>query len=160
MNRIALAAILLLTLGTLGGVSAASASQPPTTDLTGQFVAAGVDVEALQVSEVGGIVVIRGRTLDKAKAEAAGRIALSLGYGRVANLVQITEPADDAAIQRRAERELSIHRSLDGCSFQILSQHGILRIAGRVHSELQKDVAVQLLRNVDGVREVRSSLTQ
>ena len=114
----------------------------------------------MQVSEVGGIVVIRGRTLDRAKAESAGRIAQSLGYARVANLVQITEPADDAAIQRRAERELAIHRSLDGCSFRVESQQGVVRIAGRVHSELQKDVAVQLLRNVDGVREVHSSLTQ
>jgi osmotically-inducible protein OsmY len=160
MTRTALAAALcFLALGAFAAARAASVS-PATVDLTGKFVDAGADIEALQVSEVGGIVVIRGRTLDKAKAEAAGRIAQSLGFARVANLVQITEPADDAAIQRRAERELAIHRSLDGCSFNIHSDRGIVRIAGRVHSELQKDVAVQLLRNVDGVREVHSSLTQ
>lgn len=160
MTRIALAAVLAFALGTFDAAWAASSSAPKTVDLTQQFRAAGADAEALQVSEVGGIVVIRGRTLDAAKAEAAGRIAQSLGYTRVANLVQIVEPADDAAIERRAERELAIHRSLDGCSFSVDSQQGIVRLAGRVHSELQKDVAVQLLRNVDGVREVHSSLTQ
>ena len=160
MNRTALAAVLVLTLGSFDAAYAARVQQPGTTDLTAQFRAAGADTEELQVSEVGGIVVIRGRTLDKAKAENASRVAQSLGYARVANLVQITEPADDAAIQRRAEREQSIHRSLDGCSFRVQSNEGVVRIAGRVHSELQKDVAVQLLRNVDGVREVRSSLTQ
>ena len=160
MNRTALAAVLVLALGSFDAAQAASAPKPGTTDLTAQFRAAGADTEELQVSEVGGIVVIRGRTLDKAKAENAGRIAQSLGYARVANLVQTIEPADDAAIQRRAERELAIHRSLDGCSFRVQSRQGVVRIAGRVHSELQKDVAVQLLRNVDGVREVHSSLTQ
>lgn len=159
MTRTVLAAALVLALGSFDAAWAARAPQPATTDLTARFRAAGADTEQLEVSEVGGIVVIRGRTLDRAKAENAGRVAQSLGYARVANLVQIVEPADDAAIQRRAERELAIHRSLDGCSFRVESQQGIVRIAGRVHSELQKDVALQLLRNVDGVREVRSSLT-
>jgi osmotically-inducible protein OsmY len=160
MNRTALAAVLVLALGSFDAAYAASAKDPGTTDLTAQFRAAGADAEELQVSEVGGIVIIRGRTLDRVKAENAGRIAQTLGYARVANLVQITEPADDAAIQRRAERELAIHRSLDGCSFRVQSTQGVVRIAGHVHSELQKDVALQLLRNVDGVREVHSSLTQ
>lgn len=160
MNRTALAALLVLSLGSFDAAFAASAKEPVATDLTAQFRSAGADAEQLQVSEIGGIVIIRGRTLDRAKAENAGRIAQSLGYARVANLVQIAEPADDAAIQRRAERELAIHRSLDGCSFRVESRQGVVRIAGRVHSELQKDVAIQLLRNVDGVREVHSSLTQ
>jgi osmotically-inducible protein OsmY len=152
----ALTALLVLTFGTVG----ARAAAPRTIDRTPQFRTAGVDVDRLQVSEIGGIVVIRGRTLDRDKAEEAGRIAQSLGYVRVANLVEITEPVNDAAIERRAERELAQHRSLDGCSFSVQSQQGVVRIAGRVHSELQKDVAVQLLRNVDGVREVRSLLSQ
>lgn len=159
MTRTALAAVLTIALGTFDAAWAAPASAPKSVDLTQQFRAAGADAEALQVSEIGGIVVIRGRTLDSAKAAEAGRIAQSLGYARVANLVQVVEPEDDAAIERRAERELAIHRSLDGCTFSVDSQHGVVRIAGRVHSELQKDVAVQLLRNVDGVREVHSSLS-
>ncbi|MCU1349281.1 MAG: hypothetical protein JWO56_2311 [Acidobacteria bacterium] len=153
----ALAAVVALSLGT---IRTAGAAEPRSNDLTPQFRSAGADVDRLQVSEIGGIVIIRGRTLDKGKAEAAGRVAQSLGYGRVANLIEISEPINDAAIERRAERELSIHRSLDGCAFSVRSQQGVVRIAGRVHSELQKDVAVQLLRRVDGVREVQSSLTQ
>ena len=136
----------------------ASAATPQATDLTASFRPSNPQIEKLQVFEVGGIVVIRGRAADRATAEAAGRYALTLGYNRVANLVQVIEAPDDAAIQRRAERALSIHRSLDGCSFQIDSDQGVVRVAGRVSHELQKDVAAQLLRNIDGVREVRLDL--
>jgi osmotically-inducible protein OsmY len=147
------AAILLATTA-----FAAPARTPQATDLTSNFTSAGITVEKLQVFEIGGIVVIRGRATDKAQAEAAGLHAQSLGYARVANLIQVVEPPDDEAIERRAERELTIHRSLDGCKFNVDSEQGILRIGGQVRHELQKDVAMQVLRNIDGVREVQTNL--
>jgi osmotically-inducible protein OsmY len=136
------------------------AQSPAAVDLTSSFRTAGLaDIDRLQVYEVGGIVIIRGRTDDSEKAAEASRIAAQLGYGRVANLVQLTSAPDDAAIQRAAERALSRHRSLDGCRLQIDSRHGVVRVAGTVHSELQKQVAVELLKNIDGVRGVQSELS-
>lgn len=147
-------AILLLA-STLG---AAVVTTPPAIDLTARFQENGVAVDRLQVFEVGGIVIIRGRTTDRAAAEHAGQVAHSLGYGRVANLVQIAKVADDALIQRRAERELTINRALDGCQFNVSSDQGVVMVEGRVRHELQKDVAIQLLRGIDGVRSVRAEL--
>jgi len=72
-----------------------------------------------------------------------------------ANLIQLTSAPDDAVIQRLAERALSRHRSLDGCMLQVDSRHGVVRVAGTVHSELQKQVAAELLKNIDGVRSVQ-----
>ncbi|HXG59555.1 MAG TPA: BON domain-containing protein [Thermoanaerobaculia bacterium] len=136
----------------------AAAADRDVLDLTPLFRDRGVAVDRLQVFDVAGIVIIRGRTADRLAAEEAGRVARQLGYARVANLVEIAEPADDAAIIRKAERELTTHRSLDGCRFRLASSNGVVRIGGLVRDELQKDVARQLVRSIDGVREVRIEL--
>src|SRR5688500_2256842 len=114
----------------------ALAATPQTNDLTEQFRMAGATVDRLQVYEVSGIVVIRGRVTDKVQAEALSRHAASLGYARVANLVQTIEH-HDAEMARAAERELTMHRSLDGCRFTVSADKGVLRVAGLVQHELQ-----------------------
>ena len=53
-----------------------------------------------------------------------------------------------------------MHRSLDGCQFRVTSDQGIVRVAGLVKHELQKDVAAQVLRNIDGIRSVELDLTR
>ena len=131
-------------------------SAPQTTDLTPAFAASGVSISGLRVTRVGDIVVIRGRVADPSQAAAASQFAQSLGYARVANLVQIAPPADDKAIARRAERELAIHRGLDGSHLRVVSQDGIVTLGGTVSSEIQKDAAIALVRNIDGVRGVRT----
>jgi|ERR1041385_2805563 osmotically-inducible protein OsmY len=137
-----------------------TAAEPAAVDLTSSFRTAGLsDIDNLQVYEVGGIVIIRGRTDASDRAADASRVATQLGYTRVANLVQLTSAPDDAAIQRAAERALARHRSLDGCKLQIDSRHGVVHVAGTVHSELQEQVAVELVKNIDGVRGVQSELT-
>lgn len=136
-----------------------SAASPEAVDLTNTFRAAGATVDRLQVYEISGVVLIRGRVADKAQAEEVGRIATSLGYTRVANLVQVTENRD-AEITRRAEIELTVNRSLDGCKFHVTSDQGRVRVAGLVKHELQKDVAAQVLRNVKGIQSVEFALNR
>jgi osmotically-inducible protein OsmY len=141
-------------------LAGAKQQKPATNDLSASFRAANLGIDDLRVVEVGGIVVIRGRAASKANAEAASKMARDLGYERVANLVQIIEPPDDDAIERRAERALASQRSLDGCNFRLDSSNGSLLVAGTVKYELQKDMAVHVLRGVDGVRTVKSDLHQ
>jgi osmotically-inducible protein OsmY len=155
MNRLSLTAALFLA--TLVAFSALAAD--PAINRTEQFRAAGAAVERLQVFEVSGIVIIRGRTTQRASAEDLSRIAKTLGYERVANLVQISTD-DDELIARTAERELTAHHSLDGCQFKVSANQGVVSVAGRVRHELQKDVAMQLLRRIDGVRSVDASFTR
>jgi osmotically-inducible protein OsmY len=137
----------------------AMAAEPEAVNLTQTFRTAGASLERLQVYEIAGIVIIRGRATDKAEAEEVSRVAQSLGYTRVANLVQIIENRD-VEITRRAEMELTVNRSLDGCRFHVTSDRGVVRVAGLVRHELQKDVAAQVLRNIDGIRSVEFSLTR
>ena len=136
---------------------AALAATPQTNNITDQFRTSGATVDRLQVYEVSGVVIIRGRVFDRTQAEILSRHAASLGYARVANLVQIIENLD-AAMTRAAERELSLHRSLDGCRFTVSADKGVIRVAGSVTHELQKDVAAQVVRSIDGVRSVQVNL--
>jgi osmotically-inducible protein OsmY len=133
------------------------AATPQTTDLTDTFRGAGAAVDRLQVYEIAGIVIIRGRVADKAEAEALNQYAQTLGYSRVANLIQIVKH-EDQLIARKAERELSVHRALDGCQFRVTSDRGVLKLSGRVSHELQKDVAMQVLRSINGVQSIQVAL--
>jgi osmotically-inducible protein OsmY len=137
---------------------AAEAAAPQARNLTPAFIESGVTINRLQVYEVGGVVVIRGRARTEAQRESAAATAQKLGYTRVANLVQVVEPPDDAAIERLAERELTVHRGLDGCTFSVESDGGVVHVAGSVRHELQKDMAMAVLRSIDGVQAVQSSL--
>jgi len=139
---------------------AANADSLTVVDLTPQLQGAHLGIDDLRAVEVGGVAVLRGRTTDPAAAERAGTLLRSLGYTRVANLIRVIEPPNDAAIERVAERKLAMNRALDGCSLRVDSQLGVVSVAGEVSSELQKDVAIGLLRNIDGVRAVKSDLRQ
>ena len=152
--RILILAVFLLLVFPVAVAHAAEA-----VNRTEQFRAAGGAVDRLQVYEVSGIVIIRGRTADKAQAEQLSRIAKDLGYTRVANLVQISVDQDEQ-ITRDAERALTVHHSLEGCQFRVDSSKGVVHVAGRVRHELQKDVALQVLRRIDGVRSVEVNLTR
>jgi osmotically-inducible protein OsmY len=158
MRRPITTALLAATI-LLAAQPVAFAANAEANNLTEQFRGAGAAVDNLQVYELSGIVVIRGRTADKAQAEDVARIARTLGYTRVANLVQIAVDNDDR-ITRAAEVELTVHRALDGCQFRVNSSKGIVRLVGRVRHELQKDVALQVLRQIDGVRSIEANLTK
>lgn len=137
----------------------AAAASPQEVDLTNTFRAAGATVDRLQVYEIAGVVLIRGRVAEKAQAEEVSRIAQTLGYTRVANLIQVNENRD-VEITRRAEIELTVNRSLDGCKFRVTSDQGRVKVAGLVKHELQKDVAAQVLKNIDGIRSVEFALNR
>jgi osmotically-inducible protein OsmY len=137
---------------------AAWAVQPDTKDVTSMFANSGVVVNGFRAVDVGGILVLRGTAPDQAQAEAATAYAKSLGYTRVANLVRIDQAVDDAAIERSVERQLALQRGLDGCSIKVNSKGGAVRISGTVQHELQKDFALELVRNVDGVKSVQADL--
>lgn len=136
-----------------------SAAEPEAVDLTNVFRSAGANVEQLRVYEIAGVVLLRGRVNEKSQAEEVGRIAQTLGYQRVANLIQVVDHRDKE-IARRAEIELTVNRSLDGCRFHVTSNEGNVRVAGQVKHELQKDVAAQVLRNINGIRSVEFALTR
>jgi osmotically-inducible protein OsmY len=130
------------------------------TDLTNLFLAGGVDIDRLRVSEAGGVVVIHGRTSDQALADQAGAVAANLGYLHVANRIEIVPALADDAIAAFAMVELRRARELEGCTFAVETRNGIVYLLGEVDREPQKAIAVRLVGRIDGVKEVRSGLTR
>ena len=157
-TKTSLSAVVLAALLFAIAQAEAATAPPAANDITASFISAGLNVEDLRAIEIGGIVVLRGNAVTADDAALGAQIARELGYTRVANLIRVLEPANDAEIERQAERELSRHRGLDGSSISVKSLRGIVNLAGRVSMELQKDMAVTLVRNIDGVRGVTSSL--
>lgn len=151
LKAVAIAAILMVL------TPAISAASPEPINRTEEFRGAGAVMDRLQVYEIAGILVIRGRAESKAQAEEISAIALKLGYARVANLIQIIQHNDEK-IAREAEVKLANHHSLGGCRFSVRSDRGVVSVGGSVQHELQKDVALLVLRQIDGVRSVNVDL--
>src|SRR5215470_6489891 len=92
-----LLAVLLVAAIPAGAGAAEHASA--TVDVT-PAIAGGVNgISGLSAVEVGNIVVLRGTATSRDAAEKAATLVQALGYQRVANLIQVIEPADDAAIR-------------------------------------------------------------
>jgi osmotically-inducible protein OsmY len=130
-------------------------------DITAAVVDKGAVIEDLKVVEVNGIVILRGKTNDARKAAKAARIVTDLGHARIANLIAIRDDAtDDAAIEYTARRRLELERALEGCRFHVDSNRGVVRLTGRVRREMQADLALQILRRIEGVKEIDNKLTK
>ncbi len=130
--------------------------QIPDTEIVRAVQDANIRVEGLSATNVGGIVVLKG-TADSASALRAGSIVKQLGFMRVANLIVPKAAVDDEGIRRVAERNLASTRALDGCTLRVTCRKGILRVEGTASSDLQADVARNVLRGV-GAQEVQVEL--
>jgi osmotically-inducible protein OsmY len=136
-------------------------AQTNAVDLTSAFILNGAVIEGLTVVQISDVVVIRGKTNDAIKSQAVSRIANTLGYPRVANLIVIRDDAaDDAAIVYTGQRRLELEPALEGCRFRIASLRGVVRLTGGVRQEAQEELAVYILSKINGVKEVHPKLAR
>jgi osmotically-inducible protein OsmY len=135
--------------------------QPVLTEaqITEALQQANLPIDRLSVRNVGGIVLVRGNG-DAASSARAVEVVKSLGFSRVANLVQPTTAFDDESLRREAERQLASNRSLDGCTLHVSCERGVLSVSGRVQNELQEDVTRSVLRTVRGAQDVKVTLSR
>jgi osmotically-inducible protein OsmY len=155
-----LRATMLILVVTLAFPLAASA-QTEVIDLTAAFIKSGVVIDGLAAYQISDIVLLRGKTNDRTKAEEASRIATTLGYHRVANLIVIVDDATaDAAIAYTGQRRLELEPALEGCTFRVASDRGVIRLTGRVHRDAQGDLAIAILSRIDGVKAIHPDLAR
>lgn len=139
----------------------AAFAQKDVLDLTATFVKQGALIDKLEVYQISDILLIRGKTNDRTRAEEATRIAMTLGYHRVANLIVVTDDAtDDAAIVFTGQRRLELEPALEGCRFHVDSNRGVIRLTGRVQRDAQGDLAIGILSRIDGVKAVHPDLAR
>ncbi len=140
-------------------VPLAAFAQTNAVDLTTVFVDGGVTIDRLLVYQIGGIVLIRGRTDNPDMAAEGGRFATIRGYKRVANMIEINTAIGDNGIDRLARNQLERARELADCRFQLNSVGGVVSLRGQIAQEFQRNLAIRLVNRIDGVKSVQSTLT-
>lgn len=163
MNRPSAPALRAALLSLLVAMMLPVAAFPQTdaVDLTASFIKGGAVIADLAAFQISGIVIIRGKTSERAKAEEVSRIATTLGYERVANLIVVVDDLTaDAAIVYTGQRRLELEPALEGCRFRVDSNRGVIRLTGRVLRDSQSDLAVEILSRIDGVKEVHPKLAR
>jgi len=132
------------------------APQIPDAQIVKAIRDANIQIGGLSATNVGGIVVLKG-TADAAAALQAATVVKQLGFQRVANLIVAQTASDDEGIRRTAERHLASTRGLDGCNLHVSCTKGVLRVEGTSSSDLQADLARNVLRGI-GAQEVQIAL--
>ncbi|HSN68483.1 MAG TPA: BON domain-containing protein [Thermoanaerobaculia bacterium] len=129
------------------------------------YASASVQQAEQQLAELGivdlkfipieGIVIVRGKVRDRATWEAVEARLNTLGFSRVANLTRIVPLPSDEVLTSLAERQLSLARGLYGSNLRVATRLGVVTIEGTVQNQAQADAAANLVRRIDGVRDVR-----
>jgi hyperosmotically inducible protein len=86
--------------------------------------------------------------------------AISLGaFGDTRTSDSFTDSAKDAWLTGKIETIYTLNRHLNSFSINTNVDKGMVNLTGMVESDIDRDLAVELAKNVDGVLEVRSDLT-
>jgi osmotically-inducible protein OsmY len=67
-------------------------------------------------------------------------------------------PSDDATIQIRVRTALQNAPNVHGNEIQVETTGAVVVLKGSVHGQAEEDAAIAVVRQVPGVREVRSEL--
>jgi osmotically-inducible protein OsmY len=131
---------------------------------------------AIEVATVDGVVTLKGKAQTADAKQLAGTLATNTdGVYEVNNLISLgvadtattraeaqakkTEDSiSDAWITSKVKASLVLNRDLDGLSIDVQSQGGMVVLRGSVASAEMKTLAVEVARNIRGVRGVDADL--
>ncbi len=153
-NKLA-AALLAAALAAPLTPAVARAEPPQQNVLRAEQELTHLGVVGLHLVPIEGIVIVRGKVRDRATWDAVEARLNTLGFSRVANLTRIVPLPSDEMLTSLAERQLSLARGLSGANLRVATQSGVVTIEGTVRSQAQADAATDLVRAIDGVRDVR-----
>ena len=71
----------------------------------------------------------------------------------------ISSTLDDATITARVKTALLNDTQVNATKIDVTTSNGVVNLSGTVRSKTEEDRAVQLARQVSGVREVKANLT-
>ena len=121
-------------------------------------------IDSPEVSAVGGKVTITGTADSAGASEMASRLALNTrGVFSVDNKLNIsaaapaqatTQMISDDWITAKVKTTYAYSSSIDGSGITVLTLHGVVTLSGRVRSEAERQLAIELARNVRGVNGV------
>src|SRR2546425_6281815 len=102
------------------------------------------------------------RRIDQALLVLAVVVALSLGCSQVSSRAEPERSAGDAirdaSITMRIKTTYLFSRHLNPFRINVDTHDGVVTIHGTVPSDVHRDLAVEIAKNADGVREVQNEL--
>ncbi|MDN7140905.1 BON domain-containing protein [Pseudomonas sp. JQ170] len=131
---------------------------------------------AIEVQSREGVVTLRGQVNSAEAKELAGVLAGSTeGVFLVNNLISLSaadmaklreaqqevrsDPQlSDAWINNKVQTSFMYSRNLDGPNIKVATQEGVVRLSGEVVSDEQKTIAVEVARQIRGVRGVDADM--
>ena len=131
---------------------------------------------SIEVDSREGVVTLRGQVSSAEAKELAGVLASSTeGVYLVNNLISLSAadmarlreehqeliadpPLSDAWINDKVQTSFLYSRNLDGPNIKVATQDGVVRLSGEVVSSEQKTIAVEVARQIRGVRGVDADM--
>jgi len=128
----------------------------------------------IEVSATQGVVTLKGQAKDADAKQLAGSLASNTdGVTEVNNLISISardtqtikeqseaqansvrEEFSDAWITSKVKSSLIYSRTLDGLNIKVETKSGVVRLDGVVANYAEKELAVEIARNIRGVKGV------
>ncbi len=132
-----------------------------------------------EVSAENGIVTLRGEATSQAQKDLATKYAQDVeGVKEVQNEMtvvtvamkpdektigektdEMTEWIDDASITALVKTALLHHRSTSGLNTTVETEEGVVILSGQVKNAAEKDLATELVSDVNGVKKVVNNMT-
>lgn len=115
-------------------------------------------IDELEVVEVEGITIVRGRVAEQSVTAAALAFVRARSERPVISAMEIVEKVDDATIERRVERALHLNENLEDASISVAAVNGVIELTGTVENELQILAAEDTAGTVREVLSIRNLL--
>lgn len=111
-----------------------------------------------------GIATLTGTVADESHRILAGDMIASLsGVAEVENKLIARDkiPADDtnASLASKVNLLLSLHRNVNATGTEVIARNGTVTLRGKVSSMIQRDLTTEYVKDVDGVKTVKSEMT-
>ncbi len=156
-NQLGAGLVLVLALFTAGSATADTVSEK-SDRVHRLLVDCGTEIVGLRIYQHHQIVIVRGM-VDRAEDARAIRQTLHRsGITRVANLIEVAPRVDDDQLRRKVERALFLSSSLEGTDLRLSVHDGRIHLSGVVRNENQTRAAIALIRSVEGVIGVDSTV--
>ncbi|MGR9087756.1 MAG: BON domain-containing protein [Gammaproteobacteria bacterium] len=127
----------------------------------------------LEVEVASGRVVLTGTVENDIERDLAGELAKGVkGVIEVDNQLDINSDAkrdtdrssflhyvEDANITARVKTRLLLNRNTQALKIRVSTKNGVVLLEGELNSDIQGDLARQIVRNTEGVIDVQDNLT-
>lgn len=128
---------------------------------------------AIDVDVVSGVVILTGTVENDIERDLAEEIAKGVnGVKKVNNKLTVSSNAqhdaerssflhfvDDANITARVKSQLLLNPNTHGLNIHIRTKNGVVFLEGQLNSEIEADLARQIVRNTKGVMDIEDKLT-